>query len=230
MASFASSLISKYDLGKDVEVNGNLKLFFGQYPHRISLTYRKHRSEDFEPVLQFRRQAFKLKERLRGKLTPYSASTRIEWYTMRIFTTDLEKVLAALQPDPRLFFISIDVMDSDVLAYLRTKPEESYKASNTIVKNLPWKKYRYKIHYATHGNDKRKIGSDALQAIAAQLSSDSSIRWSKELHDNVISNRTVWHSTYFYAEDIDWLPMILLISNKFIKKIEHLTLESEIAR
>ena len=62
-----------------------------------------------------------------------------------------------------------------------------------------------------------------------QLKHYDQIRFTDSLaHELGKMTYTSRHSTYFYAEDLDWISMINLIDHRFIKKIEVYKTEKEI--
>ena len=173
---------------------------------------------------------------------PYGTTAlRMEHNGTRIYTTKLPEVLDLLQGS-NLHYKDVPVMDliTDILmmdpayqAKLQQPVTDSFRTVNTLCKKLPYNRFRYKIHWAAQVNDKRKIGIDALNAIAAQLQNMDQIRLGRHMFAELLRPYTSWHSTYFYAEDLDWVPIICLIDERFIKKIERYQtqqeLESELA-
>lgn len=140
------------------------------------------------------------------------------------------KLFGGLPSEFMCMISEVSLMKDEVYEHLRTKPENTYKTVNTVVKRLPFRKYQYRIHYATEGKDKRKIGKDSLEAIAESLSIYPGIKWHDKLTDRITTMRTTWDATYFYSEDVDWLTMVNLIDSRFIKKIEYFTVENELVK
>lgn len=148
--------------------------------------------------------------------------------TLRVYTTNPVKLLGGLPNEFMGMISEVALMKDEVYGHLRTKPENTFRTVNTVVKKLPFGKYRYRTHYATDGRDKRKIGKEALETLAANLSIYPGIKWDERLTDRVTIMRTIWDKMYFYSEDVDWLTMVNLVDSRFIKKIEYFTVENEL--
>lgn len=147
---------------------------------------------------------------------------------LRVYTMNPTKLLGGLPSEFMGMIAEVSIMKDEILEHLKTKPENTFRTVNTVVKKLPFGKYRYRTHYATDGRDKRKIGKDALETIAANLSIYPGIRWNDRLTDRVTMIRSTWDATYFYSEDVDWITMVNLVDSRFIKKIEYFTVEKEL--
>jgi hypothetical protein len=234
-ASSGSTMLSKFDADlRHCDIKDNLKLFYGQYPHSIFLHgFAQSRHNDFYRV---KNMFSSLKRALKKKFTEVNLATRNEEMGMRIYTNKLPEVLALIKSCnisyndvPVMRFVTdIHIMDPATEAKLRQPVTDSFRTVNVICKQLPFKKYRYKIHWATHSRDKRKIGHEALTAIKLQLANIEQIRTTKGLLAELDRTYSSWHSTYFYAEDLDWVPMICLIDWRFIKKIERYQTQEEL--
>lgn len=236
MVSLGSKIRYKYNL-PDCEIKTNLKLFYNLYPHCINLDlhHRYKKAIDNDPMStdywRLRQSLTSLKRSLKRNYSLSFVMTRIENYkaNMRIYTTNLVEIMdhicdskITLDDRPIKDYVSeAMIMEPEHLTKLQEKvPEYSSKTRNVLCKKLPWGKYRYKIYWATHASEKKKIGNDAMYAIEVQLRHCRQIKHSAALFTQMHQRYTSWMSTYFYAEDIDWMPIICLIDERFIKKIE----------
>lgn len=202
-------------------------MYYRKYGHVLTIhketDYRDHTAHS-----AWRTSMFNMRAALEKAHTDSDYSVRMEWSTMRIFTNDISKVISALPKDVvRKYLDSVGVMRDDVRASLMQKPD-TYKSVYTVVKKLPWDLYRYKIHYVSDARHKRAIGKEALEAISEQISQTPGVMWSGKHVRNCSSLAHNWNATYFYSVDLDWMPMVMLIDPRFIKKVEHIKLESEI--
>jgi len=246
MASLESKIRSKFkdDLHPNTVFAGNLKLYYNQYPYSITLISPHDArygldSEQAHQVHRYRSSFYALKRLMKRKLSSVRHSTRIEFNSMRIYTVDpmelldfvvKSKILVEDEISISKAIYRIELMDDACLGKLRQPVTDSIKTTNVVAKRLPWGKYRYRIHWACMGRDKRNIGMENLIAITDQLKNFDQLRISSSaLHE--ISGRnyyTSWSATYFYAEDLDWLPIVCLIDGRFIKKIERFQTEEEL--
>ena len=238
MESFESTVLPKYrdKIDPDFRINDNLTLFYGKYPHCVTL----HHSDAYDPGsmydLAFHRVTRTLRIKLNYLLTSAIVATRLEWHTFRIYTKDIEAVLKIINDSKGAignkvainYVCLVDIMSAETLAHLQSQVKDSVKSVNKLCKKLPYNKYRYKIFWATQFPDKRKIGKENLEAISMQLRHYDQIRFTDPLAYQLGRMDTSWTNTYFYAEDLDWISMINLIDHRFIKKIEVYKTEEEI--
>ena len=244
MASLESKIRSKFkDDLQAVDFSNNLRLYYGHYPHCIMLTspanLRYTRPYEDSMMHRYRAGFFSLKRLLKRKIGAHKQAIRMEFDTMRIYTTDPMEVLSLIS-ESKLFvgddtkissaITKIELMDPACHAKLTAPVTDSIKTKNVMAKQLPWKKYRYKVYWAAMSRDKRQIGLDNLQAIAIQLQNFEQIRMPSQVIKEIMDKQfyTSWQGTYFYAEDLDWLPIICLIDGRFIKKIERFQTEDEL--
>lgn len=234
MESSGSTMLSKYEAELPrCEFKTNLKLFYNQYPHCIYLSAGSNvRHYDYS----IRSALVSVKRMLKKKMSYGLAAMRMEAFGIRIYTHKVAEVLDLLKSS-KIFFkddpimdlvCEVHVMDPVHQAKLKEPVTDSFRTVNKLCKQLPYNRYRYKIYWASHTSDKRKIGIDALNAIAAQLQNMDQVRLGRHMFAELLRPYTSWHSTYFYAEDLDWVPVICLIDERFIKKIERFQTQQEI--
>lgn len=226
-ASSGSSpqLTWKVNLPSGVIIKNNTKLYYNKFGH--VLTVSKHTDwRDHKEHNDWRMIMHKLKETIHHSKIKHVI--RMEWSTLRIFTNDVEDILKIMPPKIlKENLDSVGIMRDDVRASLMEKPD-TYRSVYTVVKKLPWDQYRHKVYYVNDARHKRMIGKDALEAIAQQISQTPGVKWTRKHQDNCSSLSHSYDAPYFYSTDLDWLPMVMLINPRFIKKIEHIKLESEI--
>ena len=202
-----------------------MKLYYGNYGHVLTITrptdYRDHAAHQ-----KWRR----IMDDLRFLLKKHKIDhvSRMEWSTLRIFTNDLDSVIKVLPANiQRRELESVSIMRDEVRATYENKPG-IYRSVYTVVKKLPWDQYRHKVYYVNDARQKRAIGREALEAISRQIASTPGVLWTDKHRHNCDNLNHNYKATYFYSTDLDWMPMVMLINPRFIKKIEHIRLESEI--
>lgn len=239
MESFESTVLPKYrdKIDPDFRINNNLTLFYGQYPHCVHIHHSDAHDPELRSDLAFQKRMRDLKRKLKKIFTPANVATRLEWHNFRIYTKDIEAVLKVIDDTTGTigdktainYVCLVDIMSAETLAHLKSQVTDSFKSVNKLCKKLPYNKYRYKIFWAAQFPDKRKIGEENLAAISMQLRHYDQVRFTTSLaYELGRMTSTSWHSTYFYAEDLNWISMINLIDHRFIKKIEVYKTEKEI--
>lgn len=237
MELFESTVLSNYKdkFSPDFRVKPNLKLFYSKYPHCVHLSFREPDYDTGRAVV-FQIAMSRLKRKM-WNILGRSVHTRLEWNDFRIYTKNIKDVLDILAADQKEVgnnklvinhVCTIDIMLPETLAYLKKPAEELYTSVNKVVKKLPYDKYRYKIFWSKLRSEKKNIGIENLSAIAMQLSLCDQVRVTAQLLDEMKRPFTSWQGTFFYAENLDWISMINLIDNRFIKKIEVYKTENEI--
>ena len=234
--SLGSKILSKYQADLPAcEINTNLKLFYNRYPHCINL--EGWGRVPYNDLYKLRTSLISVKRLMRRKMYGKTA-TRIEHGGLRIYTHDVIGVLDLIHSSSVFYndahvmsyIKEIQIMDPLYQAKLNEPVTDSFRTVNVLCKKLPYNRYRYKIHWATQNKDKRLIGADAMNAIAIQLSNFDQIKQNAKLFSEMARTYTSWKNTYFYAEDLDWVPMICLIDERFIKKIERFQTEEELCQ
>jgi hypothetical protein len=233
--SLGSKILSKYESRlATCDIKTNLKLFYNQYPHCIA--FDGYSMVPYNDIYKFRSSLVAVKRLMRRKMST-AASTRLEHGSLRIYTANVIGALDLIdasnifhQDAHIMSYVSeIQIMDPVYQAKLAEPVTDSFRTVNTLCKKLPYNRYRYKIHWAVQSKDKRLIGIDAMNAIALQLSNFDQIKpGGKMMYKEMARVYTSWSSTYFYAEDLDWVPMICLIDERFIKKIERFQTQEEV--
>lgn len=227
--SYASTIASLYKKKiPGLKIVPNRKLYHKEYAHVIELNDRPYsgffNSRNYLEIrASFETQADKLKANKKLAL-----KTRVEGYTLRLYTNDVESVLNALPAKMRRMVTLIQLMEPEVLKHIVTTPKETYRTIDRVVKKLPHGNQRFKVYYANRYNVKEAIGSESLEGILFHLKQYPSLRWTDDLEAQITSVRGNWNETFFYCTDLDWLPMVTLIDSRFIKRIERLTVETEI--
>ena len=100
--------------------------------------------------------------------------------------------------------------------------------SLTVSKKLPFNRYRYRVYVTNSGKVRRSIGPSNLRHIFGALNNYSGIKFTqcfKRYHDK---EWTYIPSLYFYAESLDWLPIIVLTEPRYVTRIEEIKTSKEI--
>jgi hypothetical protein len=204
-----------------VEVKTNYKKYYGAYPHAIRILLRHDEKGNFGYNDRIIRQCGSLKDALSNTLAPWEYHVRREWYYFNIFCTDPVKTLNSCKHTfKEIESITIEQMPDMVIEESKIKPELP-RAKTVVVKQLPHKKYRYKVFWPSTSNIMRGIGLHALEAITYQINSDPNCKPIKpRIVEQIHRMGYQWGGRYFYANDEDIFSIISLINPRFISSIE----------
>lgn len=232
------NLIAKYiPRPEQVQVEENHNILYKQFRHRAFFSVGKPRDTDENK----RRFSFSysyyeridwdkvdlIKKCLRK--TPKTKSRiQLNYYNSRmvVYFADLEPFLKALDLDTKNCLSELSLMSEDVIdEYNEFKGE--FRTVLKVRKNLPYNKFRYKVFTANSYYTKKNISKDSLEAALIQLENFPGIRMSSRFKSVFLRPRS-YGDNYFYAENLDWLPMILLIDNRIIKTVEKYKTKEEV--
>ena len=154
------------------------------------------------------------------------ARTRVEYDSVYVYFSDLDRFLSSLDQDVLRQITKLELTDPAAISAINKYTHE-YPVSLTVKRKLPHGKYRYRIHVNTSHKTRKMIGEDTLRHVKETLKTYGGVRmpWSFEAHASRINT---YSTLYFYAEDLEWLPMIYLMVPNYIKKIEHFKTTEEI--
>lgn len=229
--SYALTIAFQYKrkLPTHARIVPNRKLFHKQFPHVIELSERT--VDSYKNYQDARSDLHQIAAKLKTKLNVGDENvvkTRIEGYTLRIYTKDLTTTLDKMRPAWRRMIKLIECMEPHVENHIVKAPKDTYRTLDRVVRKLPYGDQKFKIYYANRSSVKQAIGPESLAGILFQLQQYNSVRWTRGLADSITDKYGNWHENFFYSTDLDWLPLVTLIDGRFIKRIERLTVESEI--
>ena len=207
--------------GIDVENKTNLRKYYNVYPHAIKILLSPNETIGYNSDAN--KLCVKIKAELKAQLDPSQYQMRREWYALSIFSMNVFKTLDAIEhclTKRAIEKIIIERMPQDIISETSVRPELP-KAHTVVVKKLPYDQYRYRVYWPATRNILREIGSDALEAITAQINADPTCKPIKD--KTVRSLHTMGYqygARYFYTNHEDIFSIISLISPRFISRIE----------
>lgn len=175
----------------------------------------------------YNRKDISKSHRLRKWINENSGSDvkiRNEWASDFVYFNDLTYLLDNIPKEFRDHIHSLEIMDPALVNAQTTKVDDQ-QIEIAFCTKIPFDKYRYQVYIVTSSSDRKNIGYNNLLHL----------RQSIEAYNGIKSNNTFAQShtyswwvpeTYFYADSLDWLPMIRLMEPRYIKKIkQYKTLE-----
>lgn len=210
--------------GVDVRVTENLKIFYKNFAHKATfgLRFRNFNSNwgtDYtrgEDI--YRHLTATMKTEIR---------TRIGFQEGYVYFNDLDDFLSAIGNLHIKDLNALALMDQAVITAGKKFTHE-YSVKLAVVKSLPWDTYRYKIYVNTSSKMRKRIGDQTLSAIANLLKSYNGIKFTDRFEFFATRSYVYSSGTYFYSQDLEWLPMIALMDPRYIKHIEQFKTQTEI--
>jgi hypothetical protein len=211
--------------GVKISLKPNYKKYYSEFPHIIRLE-NNQRVRDWA---RLRNMSRKVTMPLYNNLDSSLFRTRAEYDTLAIYCHDIVTVLEKISVASLKEWNNIEVgkMEETVLEESAIKPELP-RAVTSVVKRLPHKKWRYRIHWATNYRTIQKIGLDAVGAIVDQINNDPNTSTFDDRTTERIKRGNYWGTPYFYTNSEDVLCIIALINPLFIKRIEKFTTLEEL--
>ena len=151
---------------------------------------------------------------------------RNEWSETFVYFNDLDGLIKALPRRYRNNLVRLELMLSDAIE-AKQKFTHDYPVTLTVKKHLPYNRYRYRVYLVTSSKVRRSIGTDNLTAICSALTAYDGLK---------LDSRFMFYApragyapnVYFYAETLDWLPLIYMMEPRYIKRIEQFATTEEI--
>lgn len=200
-------------------IKTTLKARYGKH-NRATFAFDNLNSVDLDQWLFHRKDVHKSQQLRKYVKKEYSndAKIRNEWTDDFVYFNDLDRFLRSLPYEILMDLKHLEVMDP---ALIQSKQAgiNDYQGEISFCKKLPFDKYRYQVYIVTSINERESIGIDNLLHL----------RLSIEAYDGIKSNDTFRKShkhrwwvpeTYFYADSLDWLPLIRLMEPRYVKKIK----------
>ena len=217
----------KYNHGVTVRVERNLKTFYREYPNRATFSLRL-KSElahniwgsDYE-------QGHLLFAHLRARLKS-GIRSRFGYHEGYVYFSDLNEFLAALANTPYIKNLRTLCLMEDHIIQAKTNFSHEYPVGLEVVNSLPFDHYRYKVFITTAGSKRRHIGKTNLTAILNLLKSYNGVRFTQQFESHVDYTYIQSSATYFYADNLDWLPLVAIMEPSYIAHIVQYKTQKEI--
>lgn len=156
--------------------------------------------------------------------------TRSEWVEMQIYFDNFDTIVKLLENKDCLQHLSVtlEFMDDTEIKASSEAKQGLPKADVRIVRKLPFKKYRYKIHLTSSSTTLSKINSEAVRAMVHHINSSESCRGLTDRVTNSLLALRWGNTRYFYSENEEILVLLNLIDSRIITKIEKYITTEEI--
>lgn len=213
-----------------VRIVENHNIMYKKYRHR-AIFYIPDTTKNDQPRYFYGRIDWKkaddIKKSLRKKAN-FEFRSQINYYNARVivYFSSLADFLSLLNSKIKNDLTELSLMSKNVIDEYNEFDGE-FRTILRVRKNLPYKKYRYKVYTVNSYYTKRNISQSNLEAALLQLENFPGIRLSSRFKDAFLRQRS-YYDNFFYAENLDWLPMMLLIDNRIIKTIEKYKTKEEV--
>lgn len=210
--------------GVKISSKTNYKKYYGTFPNYIKFEVKSGLKWD-----EMRSTHTQVAKAIKNAFGADECRVRNEYYTLSIFCMNIVPVLEKLSTGllKKYAKIVIGVMPEDVQAIASTKAKLP-KSEISVVKNLPYETYRYRIHWPTTAGKVRKIGQEAIDAIVDHIDRDPNSKSLNPRTSRMLKEGKFWTTSYFYTNSEDILCIISLINPLFIKRIEEFKTLEEI--
>ena len=210
--------------GVDVRVTENLKIFYKNFAHKATfgLRFRNFNSNWGTDYTRGQKIFSHLTATMKTEIR-----TRIGFQEGYVYFNDLDDFLSAIGNLHIKDLNALALMDQAVITAGKKFTHE-YSVKLAVVKSLPWDTYRYKIYVNTSSKMRKRIGDQTLSAIANLLKSYNGIKFTDRFEFFATRSYVYSSGTYFYSQDLEWLPMIALMDPRYIKHIEQFKTQTEI--
>lgn len=213
-----------HTFGINPKITENLKLRFSKFKHRITFLLSKERdNNDSSRMLWGATQfdyayASRIMQIVKKQAQAGNVKIRNQWLEFHLyFNDDILEFIKNFDNDMKDRIIEIQAMPNFV--YEESKDiEKEYPIQIEVCKNLPFKKYNYKIFITSSFTLRQKIGRQNLNHLYNTIMLYEDIRPSPSFV-RTQSRDMVWDEVYFYSKTLDLLPVIYLIEPRFIRSI-----------
>lgn len=175
--------------------------------------------DDFNRYL-YNRQDIAKSHRLRKWVNANFSSDiaiRNDWHNDFVYFNDLSLLLDSLPSEFLEHLHSLEIMDP--LLVDSSKDTDDHQNEITFCDKIPFDKYRYQVYIVTSANERNKIGHDNLLHLRLSIESYDGIKVN-DTFTKSHKHRNWVPETYFYAENLDWLPLVRLMEPRYIRKIK----------
>lgn len=214
--------------GISARVHENFKSRYKRYHHRAAFKFVRQHNDSMKDFFLDRHdweQAHELTVCLTKALGD-AVRVRNEWYETFVYFENLENFLSAVTEKQMKSLLYIDAM-SDINIRAKDNYESDFRINLSVVRQLPYKKYRYRIWLVTSSKQRHNIGLQNITQMCDTINAYDGIRQTSAF-ERIKQGRYYCDNLYFYSETLDFLPMIALMDSRFIKHIEHFKTSEEI--
>lgn len=149
------------------------------------------------------------------------------WFETLAYFNDIDNFLKSIPKKYLHNIVSLELMNPAEISAIK-EHRDIYPVTMSVANKLPHNRYRYRIHVLTASTARRKIGQTNLLQIYNAISSYDGIQFTPSFSKSKTHMYIPAGSAYFYADTIDWIPMIILLEPTYIKKIELIKTKQEI--
>jgi hypothetical protein len=211
-------------LQKKVRFKTNNKVFYNKFYHKATFEFKTRSENGYNQTDWVRGQAM---FRSLEKTMTSDIRCKMDFCEGRVYFTDYNDLIANLRDEDFQRLLSVEIMPEQTIAAINDFKHE-YQVILSVVKSLPFDTYRYKVHINTSSKIRKQIGTQNLGSIVNLLAAYDGIRITESFAIAARATRPYSSSTYFYCKDLEWLPMIILMDPRYIKRIEQLKTQMEL--
>lgn len=212
-------------IGRDIKVHENLKFFYKDFAHKatFSLMYHSNNRLGWSTNWELGHKIFQ-----HLALTMQTSTrTRAGYLEGYVYFNDVDDFLNSIHSSHLQHLVKLDLMDQSLIDASQ-KFTHDYSVKLAVVKSLPWDTYRYKIHVNTSSKIRKSIGVQTMSAIANLLKCYNGIKVTDRFERHASRVYSYSSGTYFYSQDLDWLPIVTMMDPRYIKNIEQFKTQTEI--
>lgn len=216
----------KKDYKVEPRIVENYQTRYKQYHHRAAFHFELDKSD---PGYSWSRHDWMSSTRMARSLRDAMGDNvriRNEWTETFVYFNDLSALMNAVPRQYRKNLIRLEIMQPEAVVAKQNFTHD-YPVELSVRKQLPYDRYRYRIHLTGSGKIRKSIGESNLSAIYSALQAYEGLKFSNSFGRYATR---AWYlpDTYFYAENLDWLPMIYIMEPRYIKRIEQFTTTKEL--
>ena len=214
------------DIQGKVRFKTNNKVFYKKLYHKATFEF-KTRGKDRHGYIQTDWIRGQDMFRSLEKTMTSDIRCKMDFCEGRVYFADYNDLIANLRDEDFQRLLSVEIMPEQTIAAINDFKHE-YQVILSVVKSLPFDTYRYKVHINTSSKIRKQIGTHNLGSIVNLLTAYDGIKITESFAIAARSTRPYSSSTYFYCKDLEWLPMIILMDPRYIKRIEQLKTQMEL--
>lgn len=211
-------------IGRDIKVRENLKFFYKDFAHKATFKLIYRNSENLWHTNWGRGQEIfqHLEQTMQTVIR-----TRTGFREGYVYFNDVDDFISSIHSSHLQDLLTLDIMDQSLIDASQQFTHD-YSVKLAVVKTLPWDTYRYKIYVNTSSKIRKRIGAQTMSAIANLLKSYDGIRFTDRFENHATRSYAYASGTYFYSQDLEWLPIVTMMDPRYIKNIEQFKTQTEI--
>lgn len=178
-----------------------------KFPHRAIFNFYDRKNID---SLLHLRAARDLKDVLSERLQN-QVKIRNDWYTTFVYFNDIDQLMSAVPGEYFSMLDRVEIMHPNTNTVIESS-NEIYPVTPKLTKKLPYNRYQYRISCCT---GICSIPREEFLNLCSVIQSYDGVRLC-----NSFSSRFRWKEKYFYAESLEWLPLLIMVEPRLIRRIE----------